>query len=179
MGSLWEETCEIPGFDRLEGDLSTGVLVIGGGMAGVLCAHMLRRAGVPYALVEAETLCSGITKNTTAKITSQHGFIYDKLIRMFGTERARQYLEANEAALEEYRRLCRDIDCGFAERDAFAYSLTNRGKAEREPRRSGVWALRRSSRPSCPSPFPWPGPCACRARRSSTRSASSPPSRGA
>ena len=36
MGSLWEETCEIPGFDRLEGDLSTGVLVIGGGMAGVL-----------------------------------------------------------------------------------------------------------------------------------------------
>lgn len=31
MGSLWEETCEIPGFDRLEGDLSTGVLVIGGG----------------------------------------------------------------------------------------------------------------------------------------------------
>ena len=143
MGSLWEETCEIPGFDRLEGDLSTGVLVIGGGMAGVLCAHMLRRAGVPYALVEAETLCSGITKNTTAKITSQHGFIYDKLIRMFGTERARQYLEANEAALEEYRRLCRDIDCGFAERDAFAYSLTDRGKAERE-----AAALRRLGAPA-------------------------------
>ena len=143
MGSLWEETCEIPGFDRLEGDLSTGVLVIGGGMAGVLCAHMLRRAGVPYALVEAETLCSGITKNTTAKITSQHGFIYDKLIRMFGTERARQYLEANEAALEEYRRLCRDIDCGFEERDAFVYSLTDREKAERE-----AAALRRLGAPA-------------------------------
>ena len=62
---------------------------------------------------------------------------------MFGTERARQYLEANEAALEEYRRLCRDIDCGFAERDAFAYTLTDREKAERE-----AAALRRLGAPA-------------------------------
>ena len=32
------------------------------------------QAGVDYVLVEANKVCSGITKNTTAKITSQHGF---------------------------------------------------------------------------------------------------------
>ena len=81
MASFWEQTWEHSGFPSLEGDVSTDVLIIGGGMAGVLCAYLLHCAGVSYVLAEATTLCSGITKNTTAKITSQHVLIYDKLIR--------------------------------------------------------------------------------------------------
>ena len=110
MASLWEQTWEHPGFPALDGDLSTDVLIIGGGMAGVLCAYLLHRAGVDYALVGAGTLCGGITRNTTAKITSQHGLIYDKLIRKFGVERAGQYLSAQEAALQSYRELCQTVD---------------------------------------------------------------------
>ena len=91
--------------------MKTDVLIIGGGITGILCAYLLHQADVPYALVEAETVCSGITKNTTAKITSQHGLIYSKLIRRLGTERAKQYLQANEAALEQYRKVCGGIDC--------------------------------------------------------------------
>ena len=63
---------------------------------------MLGQAGVDYVLAEADTVCSGITKNTTAKITSQHGLIYHKLIRQFGTEKAALYLHSNQAALEKY-----------------------------------------------------------------------------
>ena len=113
MQSLWEQTAQVPEFPALEGERSTEVLIIGGGMAGVLCAYQLHRAGVPYLLLEAQRLCGGITKNTTAKITSQHGLIYDALISRFGAERARQYLEANQAALQAYRALCRTVDCGF------------------------------------------------------------------
>ncbi len=69
-------------------------------MAGLLCAYKLDQAGVNYALVEADCICGSITKNTTAKITSQHGLIYDKLIREFGVERAQLCLEANQTALE-------------------------------------------------------------------------------
>lgn len=112
--------------------MNTDVLIIGGGMAGILCAHQLHCAGVPYVLAEAETICSGITKNTTAKITSQHGLIYDKLISRFGVEQAKQYLDANEAALQTYRELCRNIDCGFEEKAAYTYSLDDRRKIERE-----------------------------------------------
>ena len=132
MESLWEQAWERPNFSAQDGDLNTDVLIIGGGMAGVLCAYELHCAGVPYVLVEAETICSGITKNTTAKITSQHGLIYDKLISMFGIERAKQYLSANEAALQTYRELCRNIDCGFEEKAAYTYSLDDRSKIERE-----------------------------------------------
>lgn len=132
MESLWKQTWEHPDFAALEGDISTDVLIIGGGMAGILCAYMLQRAGVPYVLAEAGTLCGGITQNTTAKITNQHGLIYDKLIREFGLEAAGQYLSANEEALQKYRELCRDIDCDFEDKDSYVYVLNDRLKIERE-----------------------------------------------
>ena len=132
MKSIWTDTVRLPHFERLTADIKTDVLIIGGGMAGVLCAYYLDRAGVDYALVEADTVCCGITKNTTAKITSQHGLIYDKLIREFGVDKARLYLEANEWALSEYRTLCRDIDCDFETRDSFVYSLNNNKKIQDE-----------------------------------------------
>ena len=38
MESLWEQTWEQPEFPAQDGDKNTDVLIIGGGMAGVLCA---------------------------------------------------------------------------------------------------------------------------------------------
>ena len=111
MKSVWEQTGEHRDFAPLKGDISTDVLIIGGGMAGILCAYLLHGAGVPYVLTEAETVCGGITKNTTAKITIQHGLIYDKLLRRFGIGRAGQYLCAQKAALQKYRELCSGMDC--------------------------------------------------------------------
>ena len=89
MDSIWTKTTQLPQFEPLRSDLNTDILIIGGGMAGLLCAYKLAQTGVDYTLVEAGRICGGITKNTTAKITSQHGLIYDKLIREFGVERAR------------------------------------------------------------------------------------------
>lgn len=132
MNSVWEQTSNSIGFKSLKQDIKTEVLIIGGGMAGVLCAYMLDKSGIPYVLVEAQSICSGITKNTTAKITSQHGLIYDKLIREFDIERAKQYLSANETALSEYRSLCRNIDCDFEEKISYVYSLDDREKIEKE-----------------------------------------------
>lgn len=132
MNSLWQQTSESSSFKILNQDIKTNVLIIGGGMAGILCAYLLQQAGIEYALVEAETICDGITKNTTAKITSQHGLIYDKLIREFGVEKTKLYLCANQAALKKYRELCRNIDCNFEEKDSFVYSLEERQKLEKE-----------------------------------------------
>jgi len=132
MDSIWSKTADLPRFGPLDGGLKTGVLIVGGGMAGLLCAYSLTRAGADCALVEADRVCGGATKNTTAKLTSQHGLIYQKLLREFGLEKARLYLEANQAALERYRDLCREMDCGFQERDSYVFSVSDRRKLERE-----------------------------------------------
>ena len=77
--SLWSDTVMLPSFEALNKHIKTDVLIIGGGITGLLTAHYLQQAGVNYILVEADTILSGITKNTTAKITSQHGLIYHKI----------------------------------------------------------------------------------------------------
>ncbi len=132
MTSLWEQNGSMPRFATQSKDIYTDILIIGGGIAGILCAHQLHQAGADYVLAEAKTICSGITKNTTAKITSQHGLIYDQMIRRFGLEKAKLYLQANESALDRYRALCRDIDCNFQEKDAFVYSVNDSNAINKE-----------------------------------------------
>ena len=132
MNSIWSDSVEFPSFKQLKKDIKTDVLIIGGGITGILCAHMLEQAGVDYVLVEADKLCNGITKNTTAKISIQHGLIYHKLVKRFGLEKTRMYLDANVAALQEYRKLCQNIDCHFETKDNLVYSLNSPAKLEKE-----------------------------------------------
>lgn len=157
LDSIWTRTVQLPRFAPLRADLRTDVLIIGGGIAGLLCADRLSREGIDCALVEADRLCGGVTENTTAKVTSQHGLIYDRLIREFGAERARLYLEVNQAALEQYRVLCRDMDCGFEERDAFVYSTDSRRKLDRELAALDTLGFRAEYVPEPPLPFPTAG----------------------
>ena len=132
MISLWSKTAHIPDFAPLNGSAKTDVLIIGGGMAGILCAHFLQNAGVKYILVEGGKIGGGVTKNTTAKITSQHGLIYQKLLKCSGAEKAKKYLDANQKAIGEYRKLCADIDCDFEDKDAYTYSYDDRRAVEDE-----------------------------------------------
>ena len=130
--SIWRKNAELPSFNPLGGDTRTDVLIIGGGMAGILCARELRDRGIDCMLVEAKNICSGITENTTAKITLQHGLIYDKMIRRFGTEGARMYVCAQSDAMSRYQKLCEGIECDYEEKDSFVYSLSDRSKIEKE-----------------------------------------------
>ncbi len=149
--SLWHKESAFPTFPMLTHDIQTDVLIIGGGIAGLLCAYHLHQAGVPYILVEANTPCSGITENTTAKITAQHGMIYGKLARDAGQSIAQMYLDANLAALDEYRELCQNIPCHFEDRSNYVYS-TDRPELEIEF--DTLWALGYSARITDSVPVP-------------------------
>ena len=96
MNSLWTETISIPEREALPGDMKTEAAVIGGGLAGILTARLLSESGVRTVVLEADRIGGGQTKNTTAKITSQHGLIYDRLAEQFGMEAAGQYASAGE-----------------------------------------------------------------------------------
>ncbi len=157
MESIWTKTTTRPTFPVLDHELSTDVLVVGGGMAGLLTAYALKQAGVDCALVERERICGGITENTTAKITFQHGLIYDRLMRIFGLEGARAYLEANRGALLDYKMLCRRMDCDFEEADSVVYSLNNQKKIEDEVAAYQKLGFFARYLPECSLPFPIAG----------------------
>jgi glycine/D-amino acid oxidase-like deaminating enzyme len=132
MESLWNENALRPVFPTLPGSMKTDVLIIGGGMAGLLCAHRLKKAGVDCVLVEAKKICCGVTGDTTAKITLQHGLIYHNLIGKFGQEKAHMYLQAQQKAGREFARLCQNIPCDYEKQDSYVYSMDDQRKIEKE-----------------------------------------------
>lgn len=132
MTSIWQKTAELPSFPALEKDIKTDVLIIGGGLAGILTAYKLREKGVNCIVVEKDRICQKVTGNTTAKITSQHGFCYSKILKSNGFENAKIYLHANEQAIREYEKLCEKIDCDFEKKDNFVYSLEDMNLIDEE-----------------------------------------------
>ncbi|MGM8249102.1 FAD-dependent oxidoreductase [Clostridium perfringens] len=125
MKSVWSESCKFRKREALNKDIKTDVLVIGAGIAGILTAYMLKQKGREVVVIDAAEIASGNTKNTTAKITSQHDLIYSKLISEFGEEKARQYAKANELAIKKYKEIIeyKRIECDFEEKPAYVYSL--------------------------------------------------------
>lgn len=134
MGSIWTAETEIRSREPLSGDISVEAVVIGAGMAGILAAYYLQQAGITVAVLEADRIGSGQTKNTTAKITSQHNLIYDSLIRTFGNRMAEHYARANEEAIGEFERLIleKGIECNFVKCPAFLYSRAEEVSLKRE-----------------------------------------------
>ncbi|MBQ2661185.1 MAG: FAD-dependent oxidoreductase [Clostridia bacterium] len=132
MESVWQKDISPVEFEALDGNKSTDVLIAGGGIAGLLCAYKLKKAGVDCILVEAQRICGGVTGYTTAKITLGHGLIYDKMMKRFGEHGAKMYLDAQLGAIEEYEQLCQKVDCDFEHRDSYVYSLCDCEKIKKE-----------------------------------------------
>ncbi len=132
MESVWQTNTKLPEFPKLDRDTKTDVIIIGGGIAGILTAYFLHQNGVNYILVEKDRICSCTTQNTTAKITFQHGLIYQKILKSSGAEAAQKYLNANKAAFEKYAEMCRNIQCDYEIKDNYVYSVNDRRKIENE-----------------------------------------------
>lgn len=132
MNSIWKEKVYKPNFETLQKDIKTDVLIVGGGITGILCAYMFKEKGVNYALVEADRICGGVSGNTTAKITVQHGLIYKKIISKYNIETATKYLNAQQMGFNWLAKKCKEIKCDFETKDSYVYSLYNPAKIESE-----------------------------------------------
>ena len=159
MESVWMKHMEIRKREALSGDREAPVVVIGAGLAGILTAYYLEQAGIRALVLEADRICSGQTKNTTAKITSQHNLVYDYLIRTFGRSMAEHYARVNEEAIREYERLIGEkaIDCDFVRCPACLYSERETEVLKREAEAAKSLGIKASFRTDCELPFPVAG----------------------
>ena len=157
--SLWDMTASARERKPLAGDISVNTVVIGAGMAGILTAHMLEQAGVSCVVLEAGRIGGGQTGHTTAKITSQHGMIYDRLLQSVGSKMAGQYAGANQEAIERYRILAEKygIDCQWQDCPACPYTTENTRALCREYEAARRLGLPVKYKESARLPFPVKG----------------------
>lgn len=125
--SYWLASASLPDYPILHEDINVDVAIVGGGLTGITSAYILKSKGYKVAVLEAGKIANGTTGHTTAKVTSQHGLIYNKLINAFGKEKAKQYADSNERAIHFIANLIKEnnIDCDFKWQPAYIYTQSD------------------------------------------------------
>ena len=118
MTSYWMDSTPATDYAALPTDLEVDVAVVGGGIAGISTAWELVRRGRTVAILEADRIVSGVTGNTTAKVTALHGQIYAKL-----KGQASLYARSQQDAIERIDATVAElgIDCDWERRAAYTY----------------------------------------------------------
>jgi len=140
-GPVWFDDTGETAYDSLAGDLTVDTAVVGGGIVGASVAFELTEAGQSVALLERDHVVRGVTGHTTAKLTAQHGRLYQYLQETFGRKHARQYAAANQSAIDtvESRINRLGVDCHFERAPAYVYTQS---PSEREAYRAEADAAR-------------------------------------
>jgi glycine/D-amino acid oxidase-like deaminating enzyme/nitrite reductase/ring-hydroxylating ferredoxin subunit len=129
--SLWLDTAEASSYPPQTGALRTDIAVLGGGIAGLTAALLLKRDGARVAVIEAARVGSGVTGCTTAKVSALQQTIYRALRRRHGKDGARVYAQASAASVEMVASIAEEegIDCDLERRPAFTYAARDRDRS--------------------------------------------------
>ena len=126
--SYWIESTMKTDYGKSDKNMIVDTAIIGGGICGLTTALLLKERGQDLAIFEAKRIGCGATGYTSAKITIQHGTIYQDIISSYGKEAAKKYARGNsEAALmikniiDKYH-----IECDYDESDSYVYARTEK-----------------------------------------------------
>ena len=125
MSSYWlENSTNFDNLSSLQEDLEADVCIIGAGIFGITTAYYLTKMGFRVIVLEKDSIASKATGHTTAKITSQHGLIYNYLFNSYGEKFARDYLYANEQAIKNIKKIIdeENISCDFSFQNSYVYT---------------------------------------------------------
>ncbi|MES2543496.1 MAG: FAD-dependent oxidoreductase [Bacteroidota bacterium] len=111
-------------FEKLNQDIDTDILVIGGGISGLTTAYCLAEKGRKVILVEDGNLGSGETGRTTAHLTCALDDRYYDLEKTFNKKTAHLAAQSHIEAIEWIDKTIKlnRIDCNFKYVDGYLFS---------------------------------------------------------
>ena len=125
MNSYWlSSTKNIEIKKQIDNNYVADACIIGAGIAGLSTAYYLAKNGLKVIVVDKAGIGEKTSGHTTAKITSQHGLIYDYLINTFGFNYALNYFRSNEKAISNIKSIIdtENIDCDFEFKNNYIYA---------------------------------------------------------
>ena len=106
MPSLWKAETKPKRYPQLGEDLSSDLLVVGSGIAGLSSAYEAARCGAAVIVIDRGDISGGMTARTTAHLSSEIDDRYSELIRVVGEEKARLYHESQVEAVNRVEAIC-------------------------------------------------------------------------
>lgn len=133
METCWDSV-KIRPRPQLVQNIITDAVVIGAGLSGLLAAYELQNRGMSVVILEANSIMSGISGHTTAKITAQHGLIYSRLYDKIDEAAARRYALGNLSAAEKFKQIIdkEKIECAMEIMPSYLYAVKDERPLENE-----------------------------------------------
>ena len=122
--SIWKDNVEEFSYQKLDHDLTTDVLIIGGGMTGINTLYHLRESNLEVVLVEQNKIGMGVTANSTGKLTYLQDHLYNKLLTNFDFEVASSYLKSQRKAIQLAIDIIKknSIECDLVQTNSYVYT---------------------------------------------------------
>ncbi len=117
MESIWEEDYKNKKLPSINEDMTTPVLIIGGGLAGLMCAYNFMKSGINFILVDSKKLARGVSIKTTAQVSIAHDSLYYEISKKFGKKKSIQYLKSQIEGLNLIKEIIKNekIKCDYKE----------------------------------------------------------------
>lgn len=121
--SVWTNTVNPIFFQKLEENMETDVVIVGGGIAGITIAYCLIQEGKKVVLIEDGGIGSGETGRTTAHLVTALDDRYYELERIHGERKLKLIAESHSKAIDFIEHLCTSkiTDCEFERLNGYLF----------------------------------------------------------
>ena len=111
-------------FDSLRENISTDILIIGGGITGITTAYNLINKKYDVLLLEGDKFLNGTTCKSTGKLTYLQDLKYQDILNIYNYDSAKLYYEAQKDAITLVKKIVKenDIDCDLEKVDSVTFT---------------------------------------------------------
>lgn len=117
MKSIWMKDYVDKNIPIIEKDMETPILIIGGGIAGLMCAYNFMKNNIKFILVDGRKIAQGVSAKTTAQVSIAHDKLYEDIKKKHSKEKAILYLKSQLEGLNIINQIINNekMDCDYKE----------------------------------------------------------------